>query len=78
LLHDVLDGDRAADPYAHRFVVMVVTNMFGDIPSDEASDLAGSIGPGTQPECRGRSGGSRRRRMGWRPTSQATKANRPR
>ena len=39
---------------ASQFDVIVTTNMFGDILSDEASEIAGSLGPGRVDQCRRR------------------------
>ena len=40
----IVDAMAAADPRCGTFDVIVTTNMFGDILSDEASEIAGSLG----------------------------------
>ena len=53
-----------------RFDVIVTTNMFGDILSDEASELSGSLGLGGAINAGDRYW-SRRPSMARRPTSRA-------
>ena len=64
---------------ASRFDVIVTTNAFGDILSDEASEIAGSLGLAASLNARRRARVSRRRSTARRPTSKArTRPIRPR
>ena len=64
---------------ASAFDVIVTTNMFGDILSDEASEISGSLGLAASLNAGDDACASRRRSTARRPTSPGrTRPTRPR